>query len=287
MRGRDEGQKTKDEGVAFFIRPSSAYRKFKALFAAWLSHMTIYRAEILIWMLSGTIPLIMMAVWIGKAQAEGGQLGGFSSTDFAAYFLAAWVSGQLTVAWVAWEMDFAIRQGTFSNKLLRPINPFWEYFMQHFTERFVRGPFLVLVLVAGVLLIPGTRLVGSLAHLAVYALAISLAFAVRFLIAYCIGLCCFWLENATALDELYFVLSIMLAGSFAPLEFYPVWLRPVLEYLPFPYIVYYPAQILLGKLEWLEIGRVLLVQLVWLGLALGLFAVLWKAGRKRYGAVGA
>ena len=70
------------------------WRKFKALFAAWLSHMTIYRAEILIWMLSGTIPLIMMAVWIGKAEAEGGTLGGFSSSDFASYFLAAWLSGQ-------------------------------------------------------------------------------------------------------------------------------------------------------------------------------------------------
>jgi ABC-2 type transport system permease protein len=269
------------------LRLLLVWRKFKALFAAWLSHMTIYRAEILIWMLAGTIPLIMMAVWIGKAQAEGGQLGGFSSSDFAAYFLAAWLSGQLTVAWVAWEMDFAIRQGTFSNKLLRPINPFWEYFMQHFTERFVRGPFLVVVLAVGVALIPGTKLVGSLVHLMVYLLAIGLAFAVRFLIAYCIGLCCFWLENATALDELYFVLSVMLAGSFAPLEFYPAWLRPILEYLPFPYIVYYPAQILIGKLEWLEVGRVLAVQVVWLGIALGLFWLLWRAGRKRYGAVGA
>ncbi len=263
------------------------WHKFRALFAAWLSHMTIYRAEILIWMLSGTIPLIMMAVWIGKAQAEGGSLNGFSSQDFAAYFLAAWLSGQLVVAWVAWEMDFAIRQGTFSNKLLRPINPFWEYFMQHFTERFVRGPFLIVVAIIGVLLIPGTKLVSSLGHLLVFVLAISLAFAIRFLIAYCIGLCCFWLENATALDELYFVLSIMLSGSFAPLEFYPAWLRPILEYLPFPYIVYYPAQILTGRLEWAEVGRVLLVQLIWLAITFGLFQVMWRAGRKHYGAVGA
>lgn len=159
--------------------------------------------------------------------------------------------------------------------------------MQHFTERFVRGPFLIVVAIIGVLLIPGTKLVSSLGHLLVFVLAISLAFAIRFLIAYCIGLCCFWLENATALDELYFVLSIMLSGSFAPLEFYPAWLRPILEYLPFPYIVYYPAQILTGRLEWAEVGRVLLVQLIWLAITFGLFQVMWRAGRKHYGAVGA
>ncbi|MDX2004457.1 MAG: ABC-2 family transporter protein [Meiothermus sp.] len=266
---------------------SQAWRKARALFAAWLTHMTIYRAEIVIWMLSGTLPLIMMAVWIGKAQAEGGAVQGFSSADFAAYFLVAWMSGQMTVAWVAWEISFAVRQGTFSTKLLRPINPFWEYFMQHVTERVVRYPFVFVIMTIGALLVPGAQLVESAAHAGVYLLAIVLAFLIRFLIAYCIGLAAFWLENATALDELYFVLSIMLAGSFAPLDFYPAWLRPILEFLPFPYVIYYPTQILIGRLEWPEIARVVLIQLVWVAIFVALFQVLWRLGRRHYGAVGA
>ncbi len=263
------------------------WRKASVMFNTWLAHMTAYRAEIVIWMLSGTVPLVMMAVWIGKAQSEGGSVGGFSAQDFAAYFLAAWLSGQMVVAWVAWELDFSIRQGTFSTKLLRPINPFWEFLAQHVTERFVRGPFIVLILLAGVLLVPGTRLVASVPHLLAFLLAITLAFMVRFLIAYCIGLCCFWLENATALDELYFILSVMLAGSFAPLSFYPDWLRPILDWLPFPYIVYYPARILTGALEWSEIWRVIGVQVLWLAGTFALFQLLWHLGRRRYGAVGA
>jgi ABC-2 type transport system permease protein len=264
-----------------------AWRKAKALFSAWLSHMTIYRAEIIIWMLAGTLPLIMMAVWIGKAEAEGGSVRGFSSADFAAYFLGAWMTGQMVVAWVAWEISFAVRQGTFSTKLLRPINPFWEYFMQHVTERIVRYPFVFLIVFVGVLLVPETQLVKSLGHAVIYFLAVTLAFVIRFLIAYCIGLASFWLENATALDELYFVLSIMLAGSFAPLDFYPAWLRPILEFLPFPYVIYYPTQILTGQLEGIEIARVILIQLLWVGIFFVLLQVMWRLGRKHYGAVGA
>src|SRR5215470_209127 len=75
-------------------------RKARVLLTVWFAHMSAYRAEIVIWILTGSVPLIMLAVWIGKAQAGGGAVGGFTPQDFAAYFLAAWISQQLIVAWV-------------------------------------------------------------------------------------------------------------------------------------------------------------------------------------------
>lgn len=267
--------------------PWRVWRKARVLFNAWLAHMTIYRAEILIWMLVGMLPLIMMAVWIGKAQAAGGNLQGFTPQNFAAYFLAAWLSQQFTVAWVAWEMDYAIRQGNFSVKLLRPLDPFWEYLMQHLTERFVRGPFVIAIVALGVFLVPGTVLTPDVWHVLAFAGVISLAFAVRFLIAYCVGMLCFWLENATAFDEFYFLLAIFLGGSFAPLEFYPAWLRSIIAWTPFPYIVYSPARVLTGALAWPEVLRVALILLGWLVAFWAISRLLWRAGLKKYGAVGA
>ena len=263
------------------------WRKSRALFTIWFAHMTVYRAEILIWMLSGVVPLIMMSVWIGKAAASGGNLEGFTPASFAAYFLAAWVSQQLTVAWVAWEMDFQIRQGELSSRLLRPLDPFWEHFFRHFSERFVRGPFILIFVIAGSLVVPGTRLTPDLWHVGLYLLVINLAFAMRFLVAYCIGVLCFWLENATAFDEFFYVLLTFLAGGFAPLEFYPPAARAIIEWTPFPYLVYFPARVLTGALSAPEILRVIGVQLLWIAVFFVLRSVLWKAGLKRYGAVGA
>ena len=263
------------------------WRKTRALFNAWLAHMTIYRAELIIWMLVGMLPLIMMSVWIGKAQAAGGDLNGFTPSRFAAYFLAAWMSQQFTVAWVAWEMSFQIRQGQFSVKLLRPLDPFWEYFAQHGTERLVRGPFVIAVVLAGLVLIPGTRLTPDFWHFLAYLLVINLAFVMRFLIAYCIAMLSFWFENATAFDEFYFVIFSFVGGGFAPLELFPTWLRAALEWTPFPYIAYYPARVLNGSLEAAETVRVVLVLLAWIaGFAL-LSRVMWRSGIKKYGAVGA
>ncbi len=262
------------------------WRKFRALFNAWLAHMTAYRAELVIWMLVGAQPLIMMAVWIGKAQNAGGNLQGFSSAGFAAYFLATWLAQQFTVAWVAWELDFNIRQGSLSTKLLRPLDPFWEFLAQHFTERFVRGPIVIGFVLIGALSV-GTRITPDILHVLAFAVAIFLAFTIRFLIAYCIGLCCFWFESATALDELYWTLSVMLGGGFAPLEFYPSWLHNLANWTPFPWIVYQPVKILTGTIAWPEVARVILIQIVWILLFALLRQILWRAGLKKYGSVGA
>jgi ABC-2 type transport system permease protein len=263
------------------------WRKCRAMFNAWFAHMTAYRAELVIWMLVGSLPLIMMAVWIGKAQANGGDLQGFKPETFAAYFLATWLAQQMTVAWVAWEMDFEIRQGNLSIKLLRPLDPFWEHLARHVTERFVRGPIVIFFVCLGTFMVAGTVLTPSFWHALTFFLAITLGFLVRFLIAYCIGLMCFWLESATALDEFYWILSVMLGGGFAPLEFYPAWLRAAIDWTPFPWVVYYPVKVLTGTVPWPDVARVIGIQLLWILVFVALRHVLWKAGLKKYGAVGA
>ena len=264
------------------------FRKAKTLFDAWLANMTAYRAEIVIWMLAVAVPLIMMAVWIGKAQAGGGTVGGLDTREFAAYFLAAWLAQQSTVSWVAWELDMDIRQGNLSPKLLRPLDPFWEFLMQHLTERFVRVPLVIGLVLIGLLLAPaGTVLTPGLEATLLFMLSVTLAFLIRFMIDYIIGILAFWTEQALAFDETYFILATFLAGGFAPLELFPTAVRNFVEWTPFPYVVYYPAKILTGQLPASDTARVFAVQLAWVLSLVLLRQVMWRVGLKKYGAVGA
>ncbi len=48
------------------------------------SEMTAYRAEMVVWILSATLPLVMMALW--NAAAESASLPGFSPTEVTRYF---------------------------------------------------------------------------------------------------------------------------------------------------------------------------------------------------------
>lgn len=265
----------------------NALRKFGTLNSVWFAHMSAYRAEIMIWILTGSLPLIMLAVWINKAQASGGTLGGFTAQGFASYFLAAWFTQQMIVAWVAWELDHQIRQGTLSSKLLRPLDVLWEHLTSHFAERIVRLPIMLIIPLLGLLLVPGTRIAPDWWHVGVYFLSAVLAFLIRFLIAYCVGILSFWWEQAVALEELYFTIATFLTGGFAPLELYPAWARAIIEWLPFPYVIYYPVQILIGAASGAEIVRIFAVQLAWIGVFIVIRGLLWRGGLKRYGAVGA
>ncbi|WP_019008254.1 ABC transporter permease [Deinococcus aquatilis] len=262
-------------------------RKFRILFSTQFALMTEYRAEIVIWMLSGTLSLIMMLVWMGQAAAApGGQIRGFSASDFASYFLATWFVGQLLVVWVAWELDFEVRQGTLSPKLLRPLDPMWGHYSGHVAEKIVRFP-IMLVLVSLFAWLAGARFsLDWRVYAAVLGLVV-LGFTVRFLWEYSLGLLAFWTESSTSFQEVVWLVYAALGGLFAPLAFYPQWVQNIAVWTPFPYMLGLPANLIAGKATLEQAGQGALVLVGWLAVFILVRLMVWRVGLKKYGAVGA
>jgi ABC-type uncharacterized transport system permease subunit len=100
-------------------------RAVPTLLRVGLADAVAYRAEFLVWLLSTNMPLVMLALW--SAVARDGPVGRFGQEEFVAYYLAALVVRLLTGAWVIWELNFEIRQGTLSFRLLRPVHPLVAY----------------------------------------------------------------------------------------------------------------------------------------------------------------
>jgi len=84
-----------------------------------------YRAEMFVWILATTMPLVMLAFW--SAVAHDAPIGRYGEAQFTAYFLVTFIVRQLTGSWVSWEINFEIKQGTMAMRLLRPIDPAWSY----------------------------------------------------------------------------------------------------------------------------------------------------------------
>ncbi|GGL99664.1 ABC transporter permease [Deinococcus aerophilus] len=266
---------------------SPLWKKIRVLFATRFAEMAEYRAEIIIWMLSGTLSLIMMLVWMSQAaSAPGGQIRGYDASGFATYFLSVWLVGQLLVVWVGWELDLMIRQGTLSPKLLRPMDPMWIEYASHVAERLVRiGPLLALLVVFA--LLSGASFTHEWwAYPAALGL-IALGFTCRFLYEYTLGLLAFWTESSTSFTEVAWLLYAALGGLFAPLAFYPPWVQNVAVWTPFPYMLGLPAQLLAGKATLAQTGQGALVLLGWVVVFWFVRLAVWRLGLKKYGAVGA
>ena len=91
-------------------------RVFKTLLVTNYAHMLEYRAELILWALSGSLPFILMGVW-NKAATQGSF--GLSAIEFTRYFLASYLIRQLTVVWVIWDFEKEISEGTLAFRVQR------------------------------------------------------------------------------------------------------------------------------------------------------------------------
>jgi len=261
---------------------SSAWRKTRTLLSVNYAYMLEYRAELVLWMLSGVLPFVLMGVWM-----EAGREGAFPLTppEFARYFLAVFLVRQLTVVWVIWQMDELVVTGRLSPWLLQPIDPFWRMLAEHVAERAARLPFVVALVVLFFVLYPQAWRTPDPASLALGLVATAAAFALRFLMEYTLGTLSFWLERAGNLQQLWFLALLFLSGAIAPLEVYPPLVRSIVELTPFPYVVYFPAQLLAGQP--VAAARGLAVLAVWTALFIVINRWVWHMGLRKYSAMGA
>ena len=253
-----------------------------ALLSVYYAYMLEYRAELLLWALSGSLPLILLGVWTEAAQD--GQLS-LSPVDFARYFLAVFIVRQFTVVWVIWEFEKEVVEGRLSPRLLQPLDPVWHHVTSHLSERLARLPFVVGLILLFFVIYPQATWLPSASSLGLFALVSAIAFALRFLIQYTFALFAFWTERASALEQFWFLLYLFLSGLIAPLEMFPPLMRSLVLWTPFPYFVYFPASVLVGlPVNW---GQGLVVMLGWGLLFWALNRWLWRQGLKQYSGMGA
>ncbi|MFM6070820.1 MAG: ABC-2 family transporter protein, partial [Dolichospermum sp.] len=86
----------------------------------------------------------------------------------------------------------------------------------------------------------------SIGNLCLFILAAIMAFALRFIIQYTFAMFAFWTERAAALENLWLLFFLFLSGLIAPLNVFPENIRNIVMLTPFPYIIDFPASILVG-----------------------------------------
>lgn len=262
---------------------SLAVAKARALLRTYYAYMLEYRAELLLWALSNSLPFILMGAWV---QAAGRADTALSPIEFARYFLAVFLVRQLTVVWVIWEFEQDLVKGRLSHFLLVPMDPVWRYLAAHGAERAARLPFTVALVALFFVLFPAAFFVPSWTQAALFVLFVVTAFALRFVLQYTIAMLCFWTERATSAETLWFISYMFLSGAIAPLEVFPPVVADVARWTPFPWLVWAPAQVLVGGDD-VDVGFGLAVSAAWIGGALVLNRFLWRRGLLRNSAMGA
>ncbi|OIP70907.1 MAG: multidrug ABC transporter permease [Oscillatoriales cyanobacterium CG2_30_44_21] len=257
-------------------------RVAQTLFATYYAQMVEYRAELLVWVMTNSLPFILMGAWL-KA-SESGSIG-LTSLEFIRYFLAVFIVRQFNIVWVIWDFERELISGQLSHRLLQPVDPFWHHLIGHIAERWARMPLLVFLIILFFILYPQSFWIPSLSTVLVTSAIIAIGFLLRFLIQYTFALLSFWTERASAVEQIWFLAYIFLSGIIAPLQVFPPLVREITMWTPFPYMVYFPAAILVGKE--VDLWQGLGVMTLWMGIAFMVSRWLWRKGVKQYSGMGA
>lgn len=247
-----------------------------------------YRANLLMYLLYWIVsPVVYLSIWSAVANSQG-SVQGMTANDFVTYYLTLLVVDVLTSEITVHILAYKIQDGTLSGDLIRPVHPILTGTMVN-NLAFKALTFAALVpiwLVLVLLLRPDFSTV-TLSSVLLAAPAIALGFGISFFIGATLTCVAFWTTRVYAVNELYWALATFFSGQFVPLELMPPAVQQAAQYLPFQLTRYFPVQLILNRLPPDALWRNYALSLVWLALSAGLFLWVWRAGVKRFSAVGA
>lgn len=247
-----------------------------------------YRAELVVWMLTTTTPLVSLALWSAvsrEAPLVSRTGASFDSAQFTAYFLTTLVVRQLTGSWVVWELNENIRSGTLSVRLLRPLHPLWQYLADALATLPLRALFcvpIVLGLQRGLAL----ELAGDPGRLALAATSLALAFVINFAINASIGALAFWLEASMAVYQAWLTVFMVLSGYLVPLALLPARVASLSRVLPLRATLATPVELLTGSLRGEAALVAVLEQGAWAAALVLVALALFRRGTERFAAFG-
>ena len=263
------------------------FQIYRAQFKVAVALELQYRVAALIWLI-GTVlePVVYLVVWTNVAQAGGDDVGGFGSADLAAYFISTMLVNHMTFTWHMWEYDYRIRQGLLSPLLLRPLHPIHADIAENLTHKVMT---LVVVAPTAVILAWVFKPVWNPPAWSLLAFlpALVMAFFVQFFLGWALAMAAFWTTRIAAINRMYFLGKLFLAGQLAPIALLPPLLQTVASVSPFRWMLSFPVELLLGRLPPAAVATGLLAQFTWTALSFLAVKLMWRAGVKRYSAFGA
>lgn len=263
-------------------------RTYLHVFSLGMQTSLEYRSDLYLSLFSTVFPaLLQLCLWNAVYTSPDMVYQGYTYPQILLYSLMSGLLTKLTACGFEYRISEDIKSGGLSKFIVRPVH----YALYCFCE-FEGSKLLPLGIFSAV----STVCIGitvrrfSFSLNAVYifycVLAVFGALALNFLIYFCIAMGAFWITEIARLFSTFFIVSVVLSGGILPLDIFGQQVTALISLLPFQYTVQFPLTILNGRFTPVQIAQGFGMQFMWIAVLTIAAVLLWKAGLKRYTAVG-
>ena len=254
-----------------------------------IQNTLVYRVNFLFRSLFGLIPLLaVISLWRAIYAGQETGVAGYTLAQMISYYLVVTIVDALTaVNEDDWQIAADIKDGNISQFLLKPID-----YLTYRLCLFATGR-LVYTVVA---FLPVTLFIVSLGSYFVmppnasalgwFVVSLVMTGLLQFFMSYTMALLAFWVLEVSTFIFILFAFEYMAGGHLFPLDILPSGLAQALNLTPFPYQLYFPVSIYLGRTSGPALFQGLAIQAVWVALAYGAARGMWSRGIRKYSAVG-
>jgi ABC-2 type transport system permease protein len=251
-----------------------------------------YRVNFLARALFGLIPLTaMLYLWRTIYAGKGGDevaISSYTLSEMISYYLVAQIVDALTaVNEDDWQIAADIKDGLISQFLLKPVDYLWYRLCL-----FMAGRVTYMVVAA----VPLALFVGwhhqwfilpaTMLRWGGVVASVVLTAMLQFFMSYAMATLAFWVLEVSTLIFILYAFEYIASGHLFPLDILPAGLQHALRFTPFPYQLYFPVSIYMGKVGDGELARGLAIQLLWVVAIYVLARFVWSRGIRKYSAVG-
>lgn len=264
-------------------------KKYLTVFGLSFQNEFTYRLNFILWRVRNVLRILMTFFLWNSIFSANKIAFGYTREQMIAYvFLVLVVSSFVMSAPSNDNVGGEIGNGDLSNYLVKPVGYLRYWLTRDWASKLLNGIFSVLeITLLWIFLRPILNLSSSPIILVIGIVSCILAAILFFIITKLAVSIAFWNpEDPWGLMFLIMVFMETIAGTIFPLSVLPSVIYNLLKFTPFPYMIYFPISILVGKFPIWESTQIIIIGLCWiLGFGIILTKV-WKKGLKTYATSG-
>lgn len=277
----------------FSLRVSKAWRsalKYWQIFKISFEEEFVYKINFIMWRLRNVFQIIVtFYLWDTIFTTPGREVFGYDRSRILTYVFALMIVRAVVLSARAVDVFSDVAEGNLSNYLVRPMSYFKYWFTRDLASKvlnlsFAAGEFAVLFAV----LRPPFFLQTDIYTVLSFLIAVVLAILIYFSLLFIISAVPFWAPELGWGSQFLVNIVILefLSGSVFPIDILPAFYQKIVMATPFPYMIFFPVQVYLGKITGGALISGFLISAAWAVVLYLSMRYVWGRGLKAYQAFG-
>jgi len=265
-------------------------KRYFTIFKISLQQEFVYRLNFIMWRVRNVIQIFLIFfLWDSIFSAPNRVLFGYDRAKILTYVLGILVIKAIVFSSRTVDVSGEISSGALTNYLLKPVNYFYYWLTRDLSSKLLNLGFAVIEFgILFIILKPSFFLQTDFLVLLAFFISLAIAIFLFFLILFITSFIPFWAPELAwgAQFIVIVIISEFLSGALFLLDILPKAFHEALYLTPFPYLLFFPLEIYLGKIAGLRIVRGIIISLLWSLVLWILMKSIWFRGLKVYRAEG-